>query len=209
MTPMSFYNTFIESEMNLQNKVLLRHDPRATSPYYRTYHVEHFGSMVGGKPEVAMNVPWEVLSRTAAEAVMNGQQLWFSADMGKCMSFEHGILSTEAYDYAGIMDTTFDMDKASCLDANVSAPTHAMALVGVDVKDDDPTQVCKWKVENSWGESSGGEDPRPEKLILSMNLTPYLYRITMHLVRLLGIVNALKKISDRYLLGKGYICHIR
>lgn len=159
LTPITFYNTFIESEMKLQNKVLLRHDPRDTSPYYRTYHVEHFGSMVGGKPEVAMNVPWEVLSRTAADAVMNGQQLWFSADMGKCMSYEHGVLSTEAYDYAGIMDTTFDMDKATSLDANVSAPTHAMALVGVDVKDDDPTQVRKWKVENSWGESSGGEDP--------------------------------------------------
>jgi len=32
-----------------------------------------------------------------------------------------------------------------------------MALVGVDVIDEDPEQVIKWKVENSWGEYGGGD----------------------------------------------------
>lgn len=159
LTPMTFYTTLIEPDMKLQNKVVLRHDPRASSQYYRTYHVKHFGSMVGGKPDVVLNVPWEVLSSTAARAVMDGNQLWFAADVGKSMSYEHGILSTEAFDYESLLGTQFLEDKGLALDMHMSAPTHAMALVGVDVEQDDPYRVKKWKVENSWGEASGGDDP--------------------------------------------------
>jgi bleomycin hydrolase len=159
LTPLTFHETLVEPEMRLRNKIILRHDPRSTSPYYRTYKVNHFGSMVGGKPEVALNVPWEVLSKTAASAVMSGEPLWFSADVEKSMSYGHGILSTEAFDYEKALNTSIDVDKAFSLDTHVSGPTHAMALVGVDVLDNDPYQVRKWKVENSWGESSGGQDP--------------------------------------------------
>lgn len=159
LTPMVFYTQLVEPDLRLGNKVILRHDPRESSPYYRTYHVKHFGSMVGGKPDVVLNVPWEVLSKAAADAVMDGQQLWFSADVGKAMSYEHGVLSTEAFDYESVLNTTFTTSKATGLDAHISAPTHAMALVGVDVQDQDSTKVSKWKVENSWGASGGGQDP--------------------------------------------------
>jgi bleomycin hydrolase len=159
LTPMKFYNEYVAPEMHLEDKIVLRHDPRARSEYYRTYQVKHFGSMVGGQPETVLNVPWDVLSRTAAKAVMAGDQLWFSADVQKSMSYEHGILSTEAFDYESLLDTKFMDDKALALDMRMSAPTHAMVLVGVDVEENDPDRVKKWKVENSWGESSGGEDP--------------------------------------------------
>jgi bleomycin hydrolase len=115
--------------------------------------------MVGGKPDIVINVPWEVFSSTAAKAVMEGHQLWFAADVGQSMSYEHGILSTEAFDYESLLNTNFPVNKSDGLDSHISAPTHAMALVGVDVQNEDPTKVNKWKVENSWGESSGGEDP--------------------------------------------------
>jgi len=159
LTPMNFFLDYVELDLQLSKKVVLRHDPRLTSPYYRTYHVKHFGAMVGGKPDIVLNVPWEVLSSTAAHAVMDGQQLWFAADVNKSMSYEHGLLSTEAFNYERILNTAFPVDKATSLDVRISAPTHAMVLVGVDVLDEDPKQVRKWKVENSWGEHGGGEDP--------------------------------------------------
>ncbi len=159
LTPMNFFLDYVELDLQLSKKVVLRHDPRLTSPYYRTYHVKHFGAMVGGKPDIVLNVPWEVLSSTAALAVMDGQQLWFAADVNKSMSYEHGLLSTEAFNYERILNTAFPVDKATSLDVRISAPTHAMVLVGVDVLDEDPKQVRKWKVENSWGEHGGGEDP--------------------------------------------------
>ena len=159
LTPMKFFLDYIEPDLNLSRKVVLRHDPRETSPEYRTYNVEHFGAMVGGKPDITFSVPWDVLSSTAARAVMDGKQLWFSADVDKSMSYEHGILSTEAFDFEKILNTTFSDDKAANLDVHISAPTHAMVLFGVDVEDDNPDKVRKWKVENSWGENSGGMDP--------------------------------------------------
>jgi bleomycin hydrolase len=159
LTPMKFFLEYVEPDLNISTKVVLRHDPREGSPDYRTYCVEHFGAMVGGKPDITLAVPWEVLSETAARAVMNGHQLWFSADVGKSMSYEHGILSTEAFDFEKLLNTKFVKDKAADLDVRISAPTHAMVLVGVDVEDDDPAKVSKWKVENSWGEHSGGMDP--------------------------------------------------
>jgi len=159
LTPRIFYETYLEPEFRLGNKVVLRHDPRDSSEYYRTYHVEHVGQMVGGRPEVALNVPWDVLSRTAATEVMNGHHLWFGADVCKDLNDEHGILSTEAYDYNSLLNTSVDMDKATSLDTYLSCPSHAMALVGVDVVDNSPDHVVKWKVENSWGEFNGGADP--------------------------------------------------
>lgn len=153
LTPQEYYTSYIEPDAKLRNKVLLRHDPRTTSPYYRTYHVAHFGAMVGGKPDVALNVPWEVLSATAAKAVMDKGKLWFSADVRKSMSYEYGVLSTEAFDYDRILNTDMDINKADGLDSRVSGPAHAMTLVGVDVEDNDPNKVRKWMVENSWGES--------------------------------------------------------
>lgn len=157
LTPMKFYMDYIDAELHLEDKIVLRHDPRVTSPYYRTYHVKHFGAMVGGRPDIALNVPWEVFSSAAARSVMDGQQIWFAADVGKSMSHEHGILSTEAYNYEKILNTTLPVDKATGLDSHISCPSHAMALVGVDVLDEDPDQVIKWKVENSWGEYGGGD----------------------------------------------------
>lgn len=159
LSPIKFYMEFVDPDLRPDTKVVLRHDPRDRFPDYRVYDVEHFGAMVGGKPDIALTVPWEVLSAAAARAVMDGKQVWFSADVGKSMSYEHGILSTEAYDYEKVLNMKFAKDKAADLDVRISAPTHAMVLAGVDVEDEDPEQVRKWKVENSWGEHSGGMDP--------------------------------------------------
>lgn len=159
LTPLEFYKTRAESELRVGNMVVLRHDPRPSSEYYRTYHVEHFGNMVGGKPDIALNVPWDVFSKTAAQSVINGKSVWFAADVGKSMNYEYGILSTEAFDYESVLNTTQSISKSDALETQISAPTHAMALVGVDIVNNDPAQVNKWKVENSWGETSGGADP--------------------------------------------------
>lgn len=159
LTPMRFYLNYIEPDADLANKIVLRHDPRDSSEYYKSYYVEHFGHMVGGTPDIAFNVPWEVLSRTAAQSVMNGQQLWFAADVCKNFNNDHGVLSTEAFNYDSVLDTELGLSKGSSLDNRVSYPSHAMVLVGVDVINNSADEVVKWKVENSWGESSGGADP--------------------------------------------------
>jgi bleomycin hydrolase len=158
LTPRLFYESLIEPFYKIANKVVLRHDPRQSSEYYRTYAVDHFGHMVGAKPDISLNVPWEVLSLAASTSILAGKAVWFAADVCKEMNDGMGILSTEGFDYNSVLNTTLNIDKAQSLDTFTSTPSHAMALVGVDLVNGDPTQVKKWKVENSWGESYG-DDP--------------------------------------------------
>lgn len=156
LTPMDFYIRYIEIDADLDNKVLLRHDPRL--PYYQTYAPEHSGAMISGGQDVAFNVPWEVLSKVTKTAVLDGNQLWFSADVRKCANYEYGLLSTEAFDYETVLGTSLEATKADRLSTRVSMPVHAMAIIGVDLADG--SIPLKWKVENSWGDNAfGGDDP--------------------------------------------------
>jgi bleomycin hydrolase len=159
LTPQTFFQTYLEPHARIGTKVVLRHDPRATSKYNRTYHVEHFGHMVGGKPDVSLNVPWQVLSDAAAKTILQGQAVWFAADVCKKFNAERDLLAVEGYDYEGVLNTSLEYSKSDGLDTHVSTPSHAMALVGVDLEDGDIAQIKKWKVENSWGEFSGSVDP--------------------------------------------------
>lgn len=152
LTPQSFYQMFLEPDIKIANKIVLRHDPRPTSDYYKTYMVEHFGHMVGGKPDVSLNVPWEVLSKAAAQSVVDGKAVWFGADVCKSFDPNRGLLATEGYDYDSVLNTHIGLTKVEGLNSYDSGPTHAMALVGVDLADGDVNQPKKWKVENSWGE---------------------------------------------------------
>ena len=56
------------------------------------------------------------------------------------------------YNYAGVYDSEFTMNKAERLDYGQSQMTHAMLFTGVDVVDGKPR---RWRVENSAGERPG------------------------------------------------------
>ena len=68
------------------------------------------------------------------------------------MSSEYGIWDTALYDYAGVYDTAFTLDKADRLLYHETQMTHAMLFTGVDVLDG---AARKWRVENSWGTDKG------------------------------------------------------
>jgi bleomycin hydrolase len=157
LTPLSFFYDFINDDFRIEDKILLRHDPRETSSYYRTYMGDYAGTIVGSRPDIAFNVPIEVMKAAAAKNIMDDQAVWFACDVSKDFNYEYALLSTEAFDYEGITSTSFPLTKAESIDMRYSAPTHAMSIVGVDMLNQDPV---KWRVENSWGEWIGwGEDP--------------------------------------------------
>jgi bleomycin hydrolase len=57
------------------------------------------------------------------------------------------------FDYGSVFGTTFKMDKAQRISTFDSGSTHAMTLTAVDL--DAKGNPVKWKVENSWGATSG------------------------------------------------------
>ncbi|WP_446663745.1 aminopeptidase C [Flexivirga sp. B27] len=158
MTPAEFRDRYLSIDVN--DYVCLVDDPRPSSPRGRTFTVDHLGSIVGGAPVRYLNVPSETLKSLAAEAIKSGEPVWFGCDVGQMMERETGVWDAGLYDFEGVYDTRFELDKAARLEFHETLMTHAMLLTGVDLDGDTPR---KWRVENSWG------DEKADKGFYTMN----------------------------------------
>jgi bleomycin hydrolase len=158
LTPQQFRDKYVS--IDLDDYVCLVNDPRASSPYGRTYTVDLLGNVVDAPPVVYLNVEAELMKSLASEQITNGTPVWFGCDVGQQMNGEIGIWDANLLDLAGIYDTEFSLDKAARLVYHETLMTHAMLFTGVDIVDGAPR---KWRVENSWG------DEKAEKGFYTMN----------------------------------------
>jgi bleomycin hydrolase len=147
LTPAEFADRYVE--LPLEEYVCLVHDPRESSPVGRTFTVEYLGNIVDAPPVVYLNARMELLKQLAMDAVVGGEPVWFGCDVAKMMRADVGVWDAELFDYAGVYDAPFTMDKADRLLHHDTQMTHAMLFTGVDVVDGTPR---RWRVENSWGE---------------------------------------------------------
>jgi len=150
LTPLEFAARY--ATLPIEEYACLVHDPRATSPYGRTFTVDHLGNVVGGPAVTYLNVEMELLKRLAQEQLVGGEPVWFGCDVGQQMSLDLGLWDAALYDYGSIYDHEFAMGKADRLVYRDSLMTHAMLFTGVDVIDGVPR---RWRVENSWGDEKG------------------------------------------------------
>jgi len=150
LTPVEFAARY--ATLPIEEYACLVHDPRATSPYGRTFTVDHLGNVVGGPAVTYLNVEMELLKRLAQEQLVGGEPVWFGCDVGQQMSLDLGLWDAALYDYGSIYDHEFAMGKADRLVYRESLMTHAMLFTGVDVIDGVPR---RWRVENSWGDEKG------------------------------------------------------
>ena len=150
LTPREFAARY--ATLPIEEYACLVHDPRATSPYGRTFTVDYLGNVVGGPAVTYLNVEMELLKRLAQEQLVGGEPVWFGCDVGQQMSLDLGLWDAALYDYGSIYDHEFAMGKADRLVYRESLMTHAMLFTGVDVIDGVPR---RWRVENSWGDEKG------------------------------------------------------
>lgn len=165
LSPNLFYENFIESDFCADGKIALVHDPRSTSTQYQCYTVGYFGNMVGGRPCLYHNVPLSVLKEATSASLKDGCPVWFACDVGKKFCFYKDLLSVEAFNFEQVLGVDLPQTKEQRLTSRISAPTHAMLLVGVDINDAGEYQ--KWRIENSWGENNYGEGSDPGYLQMS------------------------------------------
>lgn len=151
ITPREFYEEYVG--FDLDSMACLINAPTKDKPYNRMYTVQYLGNVFGGHPVRYLNMPIEVMKRTAAEMVKDGRPVWFGADAGKASYRDLGVFDTEIYNYGMVYGTEFGLDKAERLDYGQSRMTHAMVFTGVDV--DEEGNPRRWRVENSWGEEPG------------------------------------------------------
>ncbi len=150
MTPQGFAGKYVD--LPLDEYVCLVHDPRESSPYGRTFTVEHLGNVVGGEIVKYLNVEIDLMKEVAMKTLVDGEPVWFGCDVGKMMRRDLGVWDAGLFDYETLYDTTFELGKAQRLLYHQTMMTHAMLFTGVDVVDGTPR---RWRVENSWGDENG------------------------------------------------------
>lgn len=147
-TPRSFAQQFLPGK--LEQFVMLANWPGR--PFYRLYKWEASSNCIEGTPLTFVNLPMEVIKSMAVESIRENVPVNFSADVGKQLDRERGIMHPRLYDWSSIYGIPLQMDKKTdSLFRNINS-THAMVFMGVDLKDGEP---LKWKVENSWGKDNG------------------------------------------------------
>ena len=154
MTPQQFAEKYIT--VPVDDYVCLVHDPRPTSPIGKTFTVECLGNVEGGAIVKYLNIDIDLMKQIAMKTIMDGEPVWMGCDVGKMMQSNLGLWDAKLYDYEGVYDTPFALDKAGRLQYHQTLMTHAMLFTGVDVIQENGREVPRrWRVENSWGADSG------------------------------------------------------
>ena len=151
-TPLQFYHEVCGTDEDLYaDYVMLMNDP--SRPYDQVYEIEYDRHLYDGHNWLYVNLDIEELKPMIIESLKDSSQMYFSCDVGKFINRSTGILDLKNYDYESLLGTTFGMNKQQRIQSFDSGSTHAMTLMAVDL--DSEGKPTKWKVENSWGASSG------------------------------------------------------
>ena len=147
-TPTGFYQEFVG--VDLREWVSIFDDP--TKEYGKHYQLSMTRNMYDQEDVHYANVDVQTLKDIAVAALMDSELVWFACDVGKDQDSKLGIMAVGLYDFQSIYNTDWEMSKAEQVMYRNTSPNHAMAFIGVDMKDDKPV---KWLVENSWGKDRG------------------------------------------------------
>ncbi len=118
----------------------------------RTFTIDFLGNVVGGSSVTYLNVDIDVMKDATQRLLLDGKAVWMGCDVGKQYHGDIGVWDANLYDYPGVYDAEFSLDKAGRLDYHQTQMTHAMLFTGVDVVNGRPR---RWRVENSWGDEAG------------------------------------------------------
>lgn len=149
-TPMSFFNESLP-EVKFDDYIMLMND--ASRPYYKLYEISLDRNVMEGRNWHYINLPADEIKKFALKSIIANEAMYLSCDVGKQLNSKEGLLSLDNYDYEAVYGIKFGMDKQDRIITRESGSSHGMALVGVDV-DNNETPV-KWLVENSWGATKG------------------------------------------------------
>lgn len=171
-TPKSFMAA-VFGNTNLDDYVMLMNDP--SRPFWKHYEVENYRNTQEGKNWHYVNLPNEVIKEFCVASIKNNEALYASCDVGKQLRRDVGILDVDNFDFESVYGVKFGMDKAQRIQTGESGSSHGMALIAVDV--DNQQKPVKWQFENSWGPAAG------EKGYLTFTdawFDEYMFRFVVH-----------------------------
>jgi len=148
MTPLGFLE---KTRFNVDNWVSIVNDPRKENPFNKFYQVKYLGN-VKDKHVGWLNFDMRRMNELAKKSIDNKQPIWFGCDVGTEWDRSSGVQDIGIIDNKGVIGLDLDGDKETRLKTFSSLPNHAMLITGYH---EDNHNVQRWKVENSWGKSSG------------------------------------------------------
>jgi bleomycin hydrolase len=186
LTPLSLLE---KTQFKPDDWISIVHDPRKENPYYEKYQIKYLGN-VRAQHITWLNLPIERLVTMAKESIKNGCPVFFGCDVGADHDRETGIHDVGLFDTKTFMNHQITMTKEEKLRYFASIPSHAMVIVGFhdnnnnnnnNDNDNDNNEVVRWKIENSWGSSSGtsGFQSMSQKWF-----DRYVFQIVVHKYRL-------------------------
>ncbi|KAL2811426.1 peptidase C1B, bleomycin hydrolase [Aspergillus granulosus] len=128
----------------------LVNDPR--NEYNRLLTVDKLGNIVEGRRLSYVNVDMPILKKAVIAMLKAGFPVFFGCDVGKFSERDQGVMDPNLLDLTLGFNISLGLDKAERLSSGESAMTHAMVITAVHLENDQPV---RWRVENSWGETSG------------------------------------------------------
>lgn len=116
--------------------------------YGKVYEIQYDRHTYDGQNWLYINLPIEDIKSMAIASIKANKAMYFSCDVAKFLDRKRGVADLRNFDYESLLDVEFTMDKKQRVMSHASGSSHAMTLIGVDLKDGVPQ---KWMVENSWG----------------------------------------------------------
>ena len=144
-TPQEFYKEFVGYDLQ-NNYIMFMNDP--AREYGKVYEIEYDRHTYDGHNWLYVNLPLDDIKKMAIASIKGGDAMYFSCDVGKFLDRERGICDIANFDYESLLGVKYTMDKKQRVLTHASGSSHAMTLIGVDLKEGVPQ---KWLVENSWG----------------------------------------------------------
>ncbi len=150
LTPASFYERFVG--VNLDDYISVINSPTNDKPFYKTYTIQYLNNVVEGDIIKHLNLPMGDFKDLILNQLIEGQTVWFGADVAFDGIRLEGIWDDKGFDYQGLFGLDLTFEKGDMLDYRASAMGHAMTITGVNLDDGVPN---KWKIQNSWGDKAG------------------------------------------------------
>ena len=148
ITPKDFVDTL---NFKPDDWVSVIHDPRREHPYNKYYSVKYLGN-VYNRHVGWLNLDIARVNELAKKSIDQKHPVWFGCDVGAEWDRTTGVQHPGIIDTAGVTGLTTCQDKESRLKTFTSLPNHAMLITGYH---QDKDKITRWKVENSWGKTSG------------------------------------------------------
>ncbi|GAA5947182.1 hypothetical protein JCM3765_001561 [Sporobolomyces pararoseus] len=145
-TPLEFAK--VHAGYDVSQAITLVNDPR--HPWNTILTVERLGNVVGGRTTRYLNVPMEVIKRSATELIHSNTPVWFVCDVDKSSMPLEGFMDLRIWNYDSAFGTQVKTTKEERIRLGDSMITHAMMLTAVHL-DSKTGKPVRWRVENSWG----------------------------------------------------------